>query len=237
MIENPKVSILIPVYNTERYIYGSIKSALSQKYENKEIIVIDDGSTDETDMICKSFGNKIKYMKNDKNMGIGFTRQRLVEESTGDLIVFISADDILSDVFITEMLKEVEDNKILYSSYLVIDQDGNVLRQNDAISFKNHIDFKIASYEMAERFSMLVNISCVMIPKIVFKEVKFNKDLRLCEDLDFVLKSMMKFEYKAVNKVLVKYRISATMTTSKKWNEIEKIDSDIFKNFDKLVNR
>ncbi len=60
---NKKVSIIIPVYNGEKYIKESIESALNQTYTNIEIIVVNDGSKDNTDEICKSYGNKIKYIK------------------------------------------------------------------------------------------------------------------------------------------------------------------------------
>ena len=60
---NNKVSIIIPVYNGENYIREAIDSALSQTYKNIEIIVVNDGSKDNTDEICKSYGKKIKYIK------------------------------------------------------------------------------------------------------------------------------------------------------------------------------
>ena len=59
----PNVSIVIPVYNGSNYVREAIDSALSQTYKNIEIIVVNDGSTDDTDEICKSYGNKIRYFK------------------------------------------------------------------------------------------------------------------------------------------------------------------------------
>ena len=62
---NPKVSIVIPVYNGENYMKEAIDSALAQTYDNCEIIVVNDGSTDHTDMIAKSYGHKIRYFSKD----------------------------------------------------------------------------------------------------------------------------------------------------------------------------
>ena len=114
--KKPLVSILIPCFNTETFVYGAINSALVQTHENIEVIVLNDGSTDESANICKSFGDKINYIENDKNMGIGYGRKRLVEESNGEFIVFCSADDILSNMFVETMLKEAEKHpgKIIY---------------------------------------------------------------------------------------------------------------------------
>jgi glycosyltransferase involved in cell wall biosynthesis len=234
-MENPLVSICIPVYNTERYIYGAIKSALIQTYKNIEVIVLDDGSTDETHIICKSFGNKIRYIKNEKNMGIGYGRWRLSKEAKGDYIVFVSADDILSNHFVEEMIKDVEDNTILYCGNLLIDGNGTVTKENKSMGFESHDDFCVSCYELAHKCTMFVNFSCLLVPKIAFEKVKFNKDLRLCEDLDFLLNSMMMFRYKHVPKCLVKYREHGEMTTTKKWDEIESINNGIIERFNRKL--
>ena len=62
-MKNPKVSIIIPVYNGENYLREAIDSALAQTYKNFEVIVVNDGSSDKTDEICKSYGSRIRYFK------------------------------------------------------------------------------------------------------------------------------------------------------------------------------
>ncbi len=89
-----KVSIIIPAYNAEKYIERCLKSVLAQKYENKEIIVINDGSTDKTEEKISKYINKIKYIKK-KNGGLSEARNVGIEKATGKYIMFIDADDYI----------------------------------------------------------------------------------------------------------------------------------------------
>ena len=90
----PKISILIPVYNGEKYIKKCLDSAISQTYKNIDIIVIDDGCTDNTVNIVKQYKN-IKIYHNSKNMGIGFSRNLAIQKCETDLFIFLDSDDTL----------------------------------------------------------------------------------------------------------------------------------------------
>ncbi len=79
----PRVSIIIPVYNGEDYVSLAIECALNQTYSNLEIIVVNDGSTDSTDEICKKYGDKIKYICK-KNGGVSTALNLGIENMTGD---------------------------------------------------------------------------------------------------------------------------------------------------------
>jgi glycosyltransferase involved in cell wall biosynthesis len=229
----PLVTIGIPVFNDERFIYGAIKSALSQTYKNIEVIILDDASTDETSNICKIFKNKTRYIRNEKNMGIGYGRWKICQEAKGDYIAFVSADDLLSITFVEEMLQHAEPDKILYSAYLIMDAMGNVTKQYEPASFDAHDDFCVCCYEQALRQTMFVNFSCVLIPRMVFDKVNFRPEIRYGEDLDFLLRSMKYFCYKYVSMPLVKYRVHAGQTTTKEWEIIEDNNK---KSFDDWLN-
>ena len=89
-----KLSVVIPVYNTEQYLPRCIESLINQTYKNIEIVIINDGSTDKTDSIIKKYINdsRIKYY-NRSNHGIGKTRNFGIKEATGEYITFIDSDD------------------------------------------------------------------------------------------------------------------------------------------------
>ena len=98
MKENPKVSICMPVYNRQDYIHDAIKSALAQAYENFELIVTDNCSTDNTPEIVKQYAqqdNRIKYFKNEKNIGICSSMNRGILLAKGEYIKFLFSDDKL----------------------------------------------------------------------------------------------------------------------------------------------
>jgi glycosyltransferase involved in cell wall biosynthesis len=90
----PKVSILIPCYNTDRWIAQAIDSALNQTYPHKEVIVVDDGSSDCSLEIIQSYGDRIRW-ETQPNQGGNVARNRLLELSTGDWLQYLDADDYL----------------------------------------------------------------------------------------------------------------------------------------------
>lgn len=124
----PHISIIIPAYNAEKYIKKCLDSLLKQTKKEIEIIVINDGSTDKTEEIVKSYNDKrIKYFKN-KNQGIGKTRNYGIRQATGDYIMFIDSDDYVEkdacelmynkaasnnlDIVICDFYKEYDDGRI-----------------------------------------------------------------------------------------------------------------------------
>jgi glycosyltransferase involved in cell wall biosynthesis len=113
----PKVSILIPCYNAERWIAQAIQSALDQTYPNKEVIVVDDGSSDRSLEIIKSFGNRIRW-ETRKNQGGNAARNRLLELSTGEWLQYLDADDYLLPEKISQQIEchaQVPSADVIYS--------------------------------------------------------------------------------------------------------------------------
>lgn len=92
-MSSQKVSVIIPVYNGEKFIGDAIKSVLNQKYDPIEIIVVNDGSTDSSESIIKEFGNKVIYAERD-NGGPPAARNTALEYATGEFLSFIDQDDI-----------------------------------------------------------------------------------------------------------------------------------------------
>ena len=91
----PKVSVLMPVYNGEKYISQAINSVLSQSFTDFELIVIDDGSTDKSAEIVGSYSDKrIRYVANQTNLGLAGARNRAIEISDGDYLAWLDCDDI-----------------------------------------------------------------------------------------------------------------------------------------------
>ena len=93
MKENPLVSVIIPVYNYDRYLAEAIESVLNQTYQRLEVIVVDDGSTDRSSEVAKSFADRgVRYCRQDQ-AGIGPARNKGAELAQGDFIAFLDADD------------------------------------------------------------------------------------------------------------------------------------------------
>ena len=105
------VSIIIPTYNQEKLIGESIWSAINQDYQDKEIVVIDDCSQDNTYEICNSFGTFVKLSKNETNLGLAGNLNECIKKATGEYIVILCGDDIFTHKsVISDMVKIFEAN-------------------------------------------------------------------------------------------------------------------------------
>ncbi|WP_457628748.1 glycosyltransferase family 2 protein [Persephonella sp.] len=129
-----KVSVVIPVYNGERFILEAVESALEQDYDNLEIVIVDDASTDNTyAILLENFGDligkKIIYHRNEKNMERAFSRNKGVQLAGGDYIFFLDYDDRWKRDYIKSSVGYLQEHDIVYSfPRTFIDEDGNTVR-------------------------------------------------------------------------------------------------------------
>ncbi len=106
---NPLVSVIIPVYNCDRYLAQAIESVLAQTYQPIEIIVVDDGSTDNTSEVAKSFGAAVQYYFQ-INSGSAAARNRAIELAKGDFFAFLDADDLWVEDKLTRQMAAFANN-------------------------------------------------------------------------------------------------------------------------------
>lgn len=122
------VSIIMPSYNTGRYIAASIRSVLAQTYTNWELIIVDDCSTDDTDSVVSQFEDpRIKYLKNEKNSGAAISRNRALREAKGKWIAFLDSDDLWLPEKLEKQIRFMEENDYVfsYTMYEEITPDGS----------------------------------------------------------------------------------------------------------------
>ncbi|MEQ9359070.1 glycosyltransferase [Coleofasciculus chthonoplastes] len=136
MLSHPIVSILIPCYNAEQWIAEAIESALNQTYPHKEVIVVDDGSTDGSLEIIKTFSDRIRW-ETGLNRGGNAARNRLLELSTGEWLQYLDADDYLLPDKVEKQIQflgEVADADVIYSPVIVeYHQDNHSWQKVDQI--------------------------------------------------------------------------------------------------------
>ena len=109
-----KISIIVPVYNVENYVSDCITSLLKQTYENTEIILVDDGSLDNSGKICDEYAKKDARIKviHQKNAGVSAARNRGIEAATGDYIGFVDSDDYVSEEMYEYLLSVCLNNNV-----------------------------------------------------------------------------------------------------------------------------
>lgn len=109
---SPAVSVILPVYNYEKYVGEALDSIVSQTLEDIEIIIIDDASTDKSWEVCRKYAvhdPRIQLFRNEENMGVSWSRNFGLEKATGKYVAFLDADDIFLDTFLEKMLGRIKE--------------------------------------------------------------------------------------------------------------------------------
>ena len=187
-----KVSIIVPIYNGEKYIEECIKSIQKQTFSNFEILLINDGSTDKSKNICEEISNNDKRVRfiNQENRGVSKARNKGIELAKGEYITFIDCDDFIDSNYIEELYNSCIINKVKMSICGIrirnIDRNTVELKQIEEAKYKS-ID---ALYELF-RFRNLNWGPCgKMIHKsLLVNEVKFPL-IKIYEDLVFVYRAI-----------------------------------------------
>jgi teichuronic acid biosynthesis glycosyltransferase TuaG len=128
------VSIITPTYNAEKFIRKTLESVQNQSYQNWEMILVDDASTDETVKIISDFAktdNRIKLFQLPKNSGNGFARNVALEKATGKYIAYLDADDLWFPMKLEKQIQFLKENNLpfTFSFYDSIDEEGNNLNR------------------------------------------------------------------------------------------------------------
>ena len=121
------VSVIMPSYNTGKFIAESIRSVLAQTYENWELIIVDDCSTDDTDAVVAAFFDpRIRYFKNEENSGAAVSRNRALREAKGRWIAFLDSDDLWVSEKLEKQIRFMEENgyAFSYTCYSEIDENS-----------------------------------------------------------------------------------------------------------------
>lgn len=136
--KNPKISVIVPIYNAKDYIEKCIESILSQTYQNFEIILIDDGSTDDSPLICDLYARQDSriHVFHIANTGVSFARNYGIKKMTGDYVFFIDADDFIDCNALEESIYNLEEDCITKISYKYIENS----QVKTTVSFSKNVD-------------------------------------------------------------------------------------------------
>lgn len=184
------VSIIIPLYNKEKCISATIKSVLVQTYKDFELIVVDDGSTDGSAEVVKSFNDeRIRYIQK-VNGGVSSARNRGVIEAKGDWILFLDADDTLESRCLEILRKPLEENceiDISASRFYIGSNGSQTL--NTAYHFRGIVPHNY-KWMFLNRFSL--RTGCCLVRKELLKKHPFDETLSRFEDMKSILEWIRK---------------------------------------------
>lgn len=203
------ISVIIPSYNHTQFVSKAVESVLSQTLSAHEIIVVDDGSKDNTEEVLAAYKDRIIYIKQE-NQGVSATRNNGVSISTGDFIAFLDADDEWFPEKLEKQLKLFGEDKeigLVHCGYVDVDEKGNFLQEH-----LEGMSGKVAEEMLFfKRPVILGGGSGSLIPKNVFKEIGgFDIRLSTSADWDLYFRIAQKWKVGFVPETLLKYRLHSS---------------------------
>jgi glycosyltransferase involved in cell wall biosynthesis len=201
-----KVSVIIPNYNYGRYLGEAIQSVLDQTLKPHEVIVVDDGSKDDSVEVARSFGSEVKVIVQE-NAGVGAARNRGVQESTGDIVAFLDSDDRWYPEKLEHQMKifsEDQEVGIVTCFMREFDSEGNTVAV-----YTQEIDGHIADRVLRLDASVVGPGSAVVLRKHLFEAVggfDVERELHPSEDWEFFYRVTRITKIRYVPELLVHYR-------------------------------
>jgi len=195
------ISVIIPTFNRAHCLKRAVDSVLAQTFLPYEIIIVDDGSTDETDQILESYKNKIHLLKLATNHGVSFARNRGIEKSQGQWISFLDSDDEWLPIKLqkqVELIQSYPQLKVVHGEEIWIRNGVRVNAMKKHEKYGGHI------------FSHCLPLcamspSTILIHKSVFEKTNFfREDFPVCEDYDLWLKITSQFEVGFVSTPIIR---------------------------------
>jgi len=211
LFPEPKVSVIVPLYNHAQYLPKTIDSILEQTEPVDEIIILNDASTDDSLEVARKIakekswhsGVEIRVFSYHENRGIGAMRHEGSERARGDIICYLSSDDTWELTFVAEMKEAYPTPSPGISTGLTILYAGWIARDESGVIRESRIDGGDLNNMRDGYWATVVNFSTIWIPRQVFDIVNFDPTLRAAEDLLFERQCFeLGIKFKAVPKIL-----------------------------------
>jgi glycosyltransferase involved in cell wall biosynthesis len=203
----PRVSVVIPAYNAERFVAAAIESVLAQTFKDLEVIVVDDGSRDGTGAIAARFGEPVRYLRQD-NAGVAAARNRGIRESRGGLTAFLDADDTWRSDKLEKQLAALETQpqyRVCYSAFTVVDDNLDPLRIAHSSRRAGILE------DLVLRGNVVGSICTVLCRRELFDLAgAFDPALSQCADWDMWIRLSLLTDFLYLDEPLVTYRQHAT---------------------------
>lgn len=215
-----KISIIVPIYNTEKTLRRCILSLVEQTYHNIEIVLVNDGSSDNSLDICKDFAHKDSriVLLNKKNGGVSSARNMGLKKASGDFVMFCDADDWVKPNCCSEMLQNYSENQLLMCEIEKTTKSGKVIEEVE--TQQSYIEEISKTKFLEYRDIGLGSPTNKLFEKSIIEENKicFPEDLFLGEDLAFVLSYLecISGDIRLLHKKLYVYQLDNTNSLSKK---------------------
>lgn len=217
-MKNKKISIIVPVYNSDKFLNKCLDSILAQSYDNLEIIIVNDGSTDNSANICDEYSkkdNRIKVIHKD-NEGVSIARNTALDFTTGDYISLIDSDDYIDNDFYEKLINCLSSNSadIALCKY-TLDFENNVVKPEEPglEFFANEHNIK---YLFTDKNKVNAYLCRGLFDANLFKSERYDESIKYMEDLHLFIRLIEKSKKIAVvNEHLYHYYQNPNSATHK----------------------
>lgn len=224
------LSIILPVYNAEKTVEKIIKNIIQQKYENFELLIINDGSTDKTAVLIQKYAqedSRIKIYTKDKNEGVSAARNIGIENAQGEYIAFVDADDKIDldiyvkqidaievyecDISMCKLIYETEGSGRCEEEQILIDMKEGKLSDSEYKEF-------ITGF-LSEDKHILAGVVRYVFRKNILNDIRFDKEIFYCEDLVFLIELLAVRRKIYFNDFAGYYYVRNAVSTVEKYHE------------------
>jgi len=212
-MKNPKVTVLMSVYNGEKYLREAIDSILAQTFKNFEFLIVNDGSTDKTAEILKSYkDSRIKIISNEKNIGLTKSLNKGLKAAKGNYIARQDADDVSMPERLEKEVEFLEQNRnvgLVGTDYLFINEKGKVVHIVKCLNGSRELKEKLLEGNQFGHGSVMLRRECI-------DEVgTYREEFKFAQDYDFYLRIAEVYDVANISEPLYQWRINVKSVSVK----------------------
>ena len=229
MLDKPKISICIPTYNRAKYLVETLRTILNQTFTDFELIISDDGSTDDTSELIKCIRDeRLKYTRNETNLGLYENWNYCINLAKGDYIAIYHDHDLYESTLVKESVDILDSNKnigFIFSGIRYIDDNGKALQT----IVEKHLGGFVSGHKlvrrMATKWNSLIAAPTVMVRKDAYEHAGlYNADLGYGADLDMWVRLLLKYDSYYIARPMVDLRVrtpNCPVSANYSWKDIK----------------
>lgn len=227
----PRFSVLIPVYNKEKYLSKTIESVLKQSFTDFELILVNDGSTDSSEEIIKTFNDTRIHYIHQKNQGVSAARNAGIKAANANYISLLDADDLWKENYLEQINTLIEGypKQHVFAAVCAIESRGSTYKPTYSIANLSPNKSYVVSYFTASYINTILTSSSTVLHKDVFEKIgNYNPKLQSGEDTDFWIRLGLCYKVVFLNTPLATYRFEPSSLSNSPKRVKETIDLDSY---------
>lgn len=231
-----RFSVVTAVYNKEKYIAATLNSVLTQSFQDFEIVILNDGSTDNSEAeILKFKDPRIRYFS-EENQGAGAARNFVVKKAAYDYIALLDADDLWLPFYLEEQSKMISKfpNESVFATRIDIEKRGKIFPSEYSIADLKMNENRVVNFFAASSINSILTSSSTVIHKRVFEKIGlYNPTIKSGQDTDLWIRIGLEYSVVFLNKTCAVYKYAVSSLSNSKLKVSEKASFEAYEKFEK----